>query len=186
MKVSRDRAAENRRAVVDNASRMFRTHGVDGVGIGAIMRESGLTHGGFYAQFGSKEQLAGEACAEALQDSFARWRRIARANPDRVIAALAEAYLSERHRDDPEQGCALVALGADAARNDGAVADAFREGLLNLVGVVEEAVPEAEQDHALAAVAQMVGAMVLARAVHDRALSNRIMAASRMALQKKV
>jgi TetR/AcrR family transcriptional repressor of nem operon len=184
MKVTREQAARNRETVVDAASRLFRTHGVEGVGIGEIMRESGLTHGGFYGQFGSKEMLAAEACTRALDASATRWTRIADAHPNDVMPALATDYLSARNRDTPETGCALVALAADAARRGGDVADAFRTGLLNLADIIAQSAPENDRDHALAALSQLVGAMTLARAVNDEALSDRILAAAREALGK--
>ncbi|MDF0541142.1 TetR/AcrR family transcriptional regulator [Sphingobium sp. H39-3-25] len=184
MKVTREQAARNRETVVDVASRLFRTHGVEGVGIGEIMRESGLTHGGFYGQFGSKEMLAAEACRRALDASATRWTRIADAHPDDAVTALATDYLSARNRDMPETGCALVALAADAARRGGDVAAAFRQGLLNLADIIAQSPPESDADRALAVLSQMVGAMTIARAVNDDALSDRIMTAARKALAK--
>ena len=183
MKVSREQAAQNRQTVVDTASRLFRENGLSGVGINEIMHQSGLTHGGFYAQFASKETLAAEACASALRQSLVRWERIAVKHAEDAVAALAADYLSKRNRDAPATGCALVALGADAARLQGPISDAFQEGLLSLVGVLERAAPQLGRDRALAAVSQMVGAMVLARAVSDKDLSDAILAAASKALQ---
>lgn len=181
MKVTREQAAQNRDTVVNAASRLFRVHGVDGIGIGEIMRESGLTHGGFYGQFASKDALAGEACARALEGSVARWTRIVAEHPGDPVSALAMDYLSARNRDAPETGCALVALAADAARR-GEVGAAFRAGLLGLAEVVEQAAPDQGREGALAIVSQMVGAMVLARSVDDKDISNAILAATRKAL----
>jgi TetR/AcrR family transcriptional repressor of nem operon len=179
MKVSREQAARNRDRVVDTASRLFRAHGVDGVGIGEVMRACGLTHGGFYNQFASKDALAAEACAAALAASAARWRAIAARAQD-VPAAITADYVSSRNRDAAETGCALIALGPDAARKGGEMAAAFRAGLLDLAGILEEDGGMARTD-ALARLAQMVGALVLARGVGDEALSDQIMAAVRIA-----
>jgi TetR/AcrR family transcriptional repressor of nem operon len=182
MKVSREQAALNREAVLDAASRLFRTHGVDGVAIGDVMREGGLTHGGFYNQFASKDALAAEACGRALDRSAERWRRIVAGAQGDVLPLLTADYLSARNRDAPETGCALVALGPDAARRGGDLAQAFREGFEALTDILGSATPGTDRADALAAMAQMVGAMVLARAVDDPALSEDILMASRRAL----
>ncbi|WP_088185666.1 TetR/AcrR family transcriptional regulator [Sphingobium sp. Z007] len=183
MKVSRDQAARNREKVIDAASRLFRARGVDGVGIGEVMRECGLTHGGFYNQFESKEALAAEACAASLATSAVRWRAVAEAAAHGdAPAAIAANYLNPRNRDAPETGCALIALGADAARRGGELADAFRRGFEELATILEQAGPDISRQEALARMAQMVGAMVLARGVHDPALSDEILAATRHAL----
>src|SRR5260221_11063726 len=111
MRVSRDKAAENRERIVDTASRLFRDKGFDGVGLDAIMKGAGLTHGGFYGHFGSKDDLAAEAVTRALDRSMERQRRFT------DLDALAPDYLSERHRADRANGCAVAALGADIARH---------------------------------------------------------------------
>jgi TetR/AcrR family transcriptional repressor of nem operon len=196
MRVTREQAARNRDAVVEAASRLFRERGIGGVGIADIMRESGLTHGGFYGQFASKDDLAGEACARALDASAARWRGIvaghAGESGEGMLAAIAGHYLRAAHLTEAGTGCALPALAADAARDGGAVARAFTEGFLGLEDVLEKALSgegeeagdsrEASRQRALAALAQMVGALVLARAVDDPALSCEIMSAARLAL----
>lgn len=180
MKVSREQAARNREAVVDAASRLFRAQGVDGAGIAEIMASSGMTHGGFYKQFESKDALAAEACARSLDRSAGHWRDIVARAGDHALDAIAADYLSARNRDLPERGCALIALGADAARKGGALAEAFREGMEGLASVLEEA--GADRGAALARLSQLVGAMVLARAVDHPGLSEEIMVAARGAL----
>lgn len=183
MKVSRDQAARNREKVIDAASRLFRARGVEGVGIGEVMRTCGLTHGGFYNQFESKEALAAEACAASLATSAARWRAlVAEAEDGDAWAAIATNYLSARNRDAPETGCALIALGPDAARRGGAMAGAFRNGFEELTAILQQAGPDMDRQEALARMAQMVGAMVLARGVADPLLSDEILAATRQAL----
>jgi TetR/AcrR family transcriptional repressor of nem operon len=177
MKVSREQASRNREAVVETASRLFRAHGVDGVGIGEVMRACGLTHGGFYNQFESKDALAAEACAAALTKSAARWRAVA-AEAEDAAAAIADDYLSPRNRDAPETGCALIALGPDAARKGGDLAGAFRQGFEELADILA-AEGRMDRPAALARMAQMVGALVLARAVDDAALSDEILKAAR-------
>jgi TetR/AcrR family transcriptional repressor of nem operon len=177
MKVTREQASRNREMVVETASRLFRAHGVDGVGIGEVMRACGLTHGGFYNQFESKDALAAEACAAALRKSAARWRTVA-AEAEDAAAAIADDYLSPRNRDAPETGCALIALGPDAARKGGDLAGAFRQGFAELADILA-AEGRMDRPAALARMAQMVGALVLARAVDDAALSDEILQAAR-------
>lgn len=176
MKVSREQALRNREAVVETASRLFRAHGVDGVGIGEVMRACGLTHGGFYNQFASKEALAAEACAAALAKSAARWRGIAE-QADDAAAAITADYLSVRNRDRPETGCALTALGPDAARSGGVLGTAFRQGFEELITILQDC-GGLGRSQAVAHMAQMVGALVLARGVNDDALSDEILRAS--------
>lgn len=185
MKVSRDQAARNREKVVETASRLFRARGVDGVGIGEVMRECGLTHGGFYNQFGSKDALVAEACAASLVNSAVRWRSIvaeAEVGERDAPTAIAAHYLSARNRDAPETGCALIALGSDAARRGGDLAGAFRQGFEELTAILQQAGSDMDRQEALARMAQMVGAMLLARGVADPALSEEILAAARRAL----
>src|SRR5215471_1322422 len=107
MRVSREKAAENRERIVDTASRLFREKGFDGIGLDAIMRDAGLTHGGFYRHFKSKDDLAAEAVTLALRRGADRRRRFT--TPRDPVAD----YLSGRHRDDRASGCAMAALAAD-------------------------------------------------------------------------
>src|SRR5258707_367457 len=109
MRVSRDKAAENRERIVDTASRLFREKGFDGVGVDAIMNAAGLTHGGFYGHFGSKDDLAAEAVTRALERSFEKQSRHTN------LRDLVSEYLSERHCADLANGCAVAALGATRA-----------------------------------------------------------------------
>src|SRR6266481_9253944 len=110
MRVSREKAAENRERIVDTAARLFREKGFDGVGIDAIMSGAGLTHGGFYGHFGSKDDLATETVLRALQRSAESQSRFTN------LGDLVSDYLSERHRADRANGCPIAALGADIAR----------------------------------------------------------------------
>src|SRR5271157_1892356 len=107
MRVSREKAAENRERIVETAARMFRENGFDGVGVDAIMNGAGLTHGGFYGHFRSKDDLAAEATTRALARGVEKQSRYTKLND------LVSGYLSERHRDDRANGCAIAALGAD-------------------------------------------------------------------------
>src|SRR5262245_10098091 len=112
MKVTREQAVENRERIVAAAARLFREHGFDGIGVADIMKSAGLTHGGFYGHFGSKDDLAAEACARALDRSVTKWDAIAAADGD-PLATIVGSYLSEAHRDRPGSGCMVAAVGSD-------------------------------------------------------------------------
>ena len=116
MKVSREQAALNRERIVETAARLFREKGFDGIGVADLMKGAGLTHGGFYGHFASKELLLAEATGKALEKSVMKWRKLADAAPARPVAAIAESYLSAAHRDGPGRGCAVSTLGTDVAR----------------------------------------------------------------------
>ncbi|QDF95432.1 TetR family transcriptional regulator [Azoarcus sp. DD4] len=181
MRVSREQAAENRERVVQTAARLFREHGFDGIGVADLMKEAGLTHGAFYGHFGSKDDLMAEASARALADSLAYWqKRIETAGDDGLPTILAR-YLSPAHRDHPGRGCAFAALGAEAQRHTPAVRQAMTAGLRPLIEVFSRLLPgrskAAKRQKALAAFSGMVGALVLARAVDDEALSEEILQA---------
>jgi TetR/AcrR family transcriptional repressor of nem operon len=175
MKVSRERAAENRHHVVEVASRLFRARGFDGVGIADLMKAAGLTHGGFYGQFNSKDDLATEASARAFENTAEAWEAVSRQKAKEPLAALVSFYLSEQHRDDMDTGCPLASLGVDSARHDGSVRRVFTEGLHRLLEILEGVEPgrtrRIRHRRALATMATMVGALVLARAADDDKLS---------------
>src|SRR5688572_31755633 len=113
MKVSREQAARNRERIVEAAAELFRERGFDGVGVADLMKEAGLTHGGFYGHFSSKDDLIAEASARALTGSLALWNKVAERAPADPVSAVASAYLTSRHRDNPGAGCLLAALGPD-------------------------------------------------------------------------
>ncbi len=183
MKVSRAQAEENRERVVEVAAELFRERGIDGVGIAGVMKAAGLTHGGFYGQFGSKEELVSEACGRAAERGLEKWKRIVDRAEGDPFEALVDHYLSERHRDDPATGCVVAALGADAARSGErvrcALAGGVREYLVFLDDLMAEADDAETRTQAIATFAEMVGALVLARAVGDEALSIEILQAVR-------
>lgn len=185
MRVSRNQAAENRARVVATASRLFRERGVDAVGVDALMQEAGLTHGGFYRSFPSKEALAVEACAEALQAQTDRWSRLFEDAGPGALAAMAQRYLSPQHRDRPGDGCTLAALAAEAGRRPGPLRQAFGKGLLAAIESLSRILPgrsaAARRDKAIATYAGLVGTLVLARVAEDANFSEEILAAGRRA-----
>ena len=177
MRVSREQAAENRRRIVETASRMFRENGFDGVGVDAIMKGAGLTHGGFYGHFRSKDDLAAEAVTRALERSTERQSRFT------DLRDLVSDYLSERHRANRADGCAIVALGDEMVRQGEGmrrgVTAHVRAQLDRFSHLLKGGTAASRRKRAIATLAGMIGALMLARAVEDPALSDEILTAAR-------
>src|SRR5438445_5495634 len=121
MRVSRVQAEENRQTVINVASRLFREHGFDGIGLKDLMESAGLTQGAFYKQFASKEDLVAQASGRALESATLRWSEAIAAKPDDPLGAVIAFYLSMGHRDEKMDGCPVAALGSDAARQSSEV-----------------------------------------------------------------
>ncbi len=179
MKVSREQVAENRERILEAATQRFRERGFEGIGVADLMKEAGLTHGGFYGHFASKEDLIAQACARASDRSRARWARLSERAPDNPLAEIARVYLTPQHRDSPGAGCLIAALGPDVARQGPAVRDAVTAGVRAALDFLTRIVPgrsrAAKRRKAIASYASMVGGMVLARAVNDRVFSKEIL-----------
>jgi TetR/AcrR family transcriptional repressor of nem operon len=171
MRVSRIQAAENRQTVINVASRLFRERGFDGIGLKDLMEGAGLTQGAFYKQFESKEDLAAHASRRALESASQRWSAAIAENPDDPLGAVIAFYLSAGHREEKLDGCPVVALGSDAARQGAAVKAAFEEGIKAYLEVLSPLLPETDgkdtNGRAMVALSTMVGAMTLSRAVND-------------------
>jgi TetR/AcrR family transcriptional repressor of nem operon len=189
MKVSREQATQNRERVLDAAAALFRQHGYDGIGVADLMKQAGLTHGGFYGQFESKDELVVQACARSFAASHKRWLHDIETSPD-ALGAIVTRYLSTRHRDEPGQGCTLTTLAVDAPRRGRALQRAFTDGLRPYIDMLGRLLPgrraEIRRERALVAMATLVGAIVLARAVDDRALSEEILSATAASFGKMV
>lgn len=181
MRVTRAQAAKNREAILETASKLFRERGVDGVGVAEVAKAAGLTHGCLYGQFESKDALVAAVCAHSLARSAERWEQRCADAPDQPIAAITAHYLSPSHRDEAGAGCLLAALASDVARHGPAARQALTEGLRSLLAILERHAdtgrPESDHRAALARMAELVGAVVLARAVDDPALSDAFLAA---------
>lgn len=182
-KASREQAHQNRDKVIEKASRLFRERGFDGVGIADVMKEAGLTHGGFYAQFPSKEHLMAEASGKAWRERNSWWRSLLGQSKRKPLSAVAAVYLSKGHCNSPGEGCVAAALGADAAHQGPLVRSQFAAGLKDLLDFLSQLVPgsskKVQRREAITAYAAMVGAVVLARAVNDDALSEEVLQAVR-------
>ncbi|WP_277188238.1 TetR/AcrR family transcriptional regulator [Caballeronia sp. BR00000012568055] len=161
MKVSKEQAELNRIALLDAASRLYRRHGFDGVGVAQIAREAGLTHGSLYGHFESKDHYAAEACAHAFKKSLDLLKRFDD-DGDQPLASFRRRYLSEAYRDDPGNGCTIAALAADAARKPGPVAETMTQGIESFIDAFTERLDGRE--HAMTTLSMMVGALILARA----------------------
>jgi TetR/AcrR family transcriptional repressor of nem operon len=175
MRVSRIQAAENRQTVINVASRLFRERGFDGIGLKDLMKGAGLTQGAFYKQFESKEDLAAEASRRALESAFGRWSTAAAANPKDPLGAVIAFYLSTEHREERMDGCPIVALGSDAARQGSDVKASFEAGIkahLEVLGrLIAETNGEEPNGKAMAILSTMVGALTLSRVVNDSDLA---------------
>ena len=189
MKVSREEAAANRERVIDVASRLFREKGFDGVSVGDVMKGAGLTHGGFYGQFDSKDHLAAEACDRAAANAAKRWNAIADEAGAEAFEALVRFYLAPERVSSPGSGCVFASLGPEAARQDKPVRRVLAKGLETLLSVLARAIPGRSaadrRKRAIAAMSEMVGAMVLARCVGDRAVADEILAAAAADLRSR-
>lgn len=186
-RASKQQSQNHRLAITDASARLMRERGVHGVTVSDLMAAAGLTHGGFYGHFESKETLAGEACEQAFAESLLRWKQRVAAQPDRAAAflSLTEGYLSTRSRDTPGASCPTTALACDVARepSDSPLRAAFVAGTRQLIEVLASLQrgddAAADRREALAQFATLVGAVILARATAGNALSDELLSAAR-------
>ncbi|PBC02299.1 TetR/AcrR family transcriptional regulator [Mesorhizobium sp. WSM3860] len=182
MRLSRSQAEQNRQTVIDVASRLFRERGFDGIGVKDLMEGAGLTQGGFYKQFASKDDLVAQASRRALESAANRWSAAVAAKPEDPLGAVIDFYLSTGHREERMDGCPVVALGSDAARQGIEVKASFEAGIreyLEMLGPwVGEADGEESKGKAKAILSTMVGAVILSRAVNDEKLSEQFLQAA--------
>jgi TetR/AcrR family transcriptional regulator, transcriptional repressor for nem operon len=179
MRVSREQVAENRRTILEAAGRLFRERGFEAVTVAEIMQASGLTHGGFYGYFRSKDELIAEALAETLTRTTT--------GPLGDLATYAAGYLSRTHRDDLARGCPTAALAAETIRQTGGARAEMTTGLKQQIERLSRVAPgeNAAQKRrtAIGSWAAMVGAMILARASDDPALSDEVLDQTRAWLE---
>ncbi|MHC8320685.1 TetR/AcrR family transcriptional regulator [Pseudomonas sp. GB2N2] len=186
-RVSRKQADLNREIIVDAATRLFRERGLHGISVIDVMAAAGLTHGGFYGHFESKEALAQEASARAFQQSSERWKGWIAANEDKRAArqALITPYLSAASRDNPGDSCPVAAFAGDMCHEaaDSGIRQTFVNGLDALLGTLGTLMDTGDEtrdrQQALVQYSLMVGALTLARATRGDALSDEILEAAR-------
>ena len=173
---SKDDKAASHDRIVQIAAARLRESGTAAPGVAEIMRAAGLTHGGFYKHFTSRDDLVAEAVDRAFADSEQTIERLTEGAED-PLAAFVDWYASAPHRDDPAAGCAVVALGADAARSDEHVRNAYTEQVKRYIAHLERLLGDGEDARrgAIASVSALVGSLLIARAVDDEALSDEIL-----------
>jgi TetR/AcrR family transcriptional repressor of nem operon len=187
MRYSREHKLETHARIVKKASVRLREKGAHGIGVADLMKEAGLTHGGFYAHFDSREALVIEAFADAMDRSTERWRKLAAATPpEKRLAAIVDSYLTTIHRDDPGHGCAVPTLGAEIARESPKTRRAFAAKLAQMIDMLADQIPEVPRKtarkQAMAAVATMMGTLVLSRIAGSGEFSDEILGAGRDAV----
>jgi TetR/AcrR family transcriptional regulator, transcriptional repressor for nem operon len=187
MRYSKEHKQETHARIVRKASVRLREKGAHGVGVADLMKEAGLTHGGFYAHFDSRDALVIEAFAHAMDRSTERWRKmVGETPPEKRLATMVENYLTASHRDDPGHGCAVPALSADIARESPKTRKAFAAKVEQMIDMMADQIPEvprkAARKQAAAALATMMGTLVLARVAGSGEFSDDILAAGREAV----
>ncbi|CAN5674277.1 TetR/AcrR family transcriptional regulator [soil metagenome] len=178
MRYEKGHKQETRRKVIETAAHRFRKHGIEATGVAALMAEAGLTHGGFYAHFPSKEALTAEAVCAAFENSRLFFAGETGEKP--TLKKFIARYLSARHRDHPELGCVAAALASEVSRQSPKVRARFTESFQEAVALVSQGLPatirgQARAERALAILSLMIGALQLARAVDNPALSESLL-----------
>src|SRR6202165_1757375 len=187
MRYSKEHKLETHARIVKKASVRLREEGAHGIGLAALMKEAGLTHGGFYAHFDSREALVIEACAYAMDRGREHWRKLAeKVPPNKRFSTIVDSYLTPVHRDDPGRGCAIPTLGAEIARESPKTRKAFAAKLEQMIDMLAAQMPDvprkAARKQATAAIATMMGTLVLARIAGNGEFSDEILGAGREAV----
>lgn len=190
MRYSKEHKLETHARIVKKASVRLREKGAHGIGVADLMKDAGLTHGGFYAHFDSREALVVEAFGYAMDRSIERWRQLAgQAAPQDRLATIVEAYLSPQHRDNPGHGCAVPALGAEIARESPKTRKAFAAKLDQMIDMMAEQFTadagRSARQQAMAVMATMMGTLVMARVAGSGELSEELLNAGRDAVLER-
>jgi len=185
MKISKEKAGQNRQSLVEAAARLFKEKGFDGVGVAEISKEAGLTHGALYAHFPSKDALAGEAMAFNAVSAFDKLHA-----SQVPLRELVDGYLAPALRDSLLAGCPLAAAASDVARQDAGVSAGYTAGFRQMVGYMEARLPPGPGRHAqaVAMMAALVGAVSVSRSVQkaDPALADEVLEAVRALLVQRL
>ena len=179
------RKEDTHQRIVDVAARAIRRHGYAGVGVVDVMKEAGLTHGGFYAHFESRDALLVEALERAGRDSFETVTRAAEQRAAKGVSAfraLVETYLADHHLASLETGCPVAALGCDMPRQSEVVREASAQRVQRLIAAVRHTLPDAPRAAGSVVAGTLVGTLQLARALGDNAEGRAVLSAARKAL----
>src|SRR6201985_542563 len=187
MRYSREHKLETHARIVKRASVRLREKGAHGIGVADLMKEAGLTHGGVYAHFDSREALVIEAIAHIMDSATKRWCELAeQMPPERRLASIVDSYLSAAHCDDPGHGCAVPTLGAEIARESPKTRKAFAAKLEQIIdalaSVIPDVPPKAARKQAIAMLGTMMGTVVMSRIAGSSEFSDEILAAGREAV----
>ncbi len=190
MKVSSEKVAQHRDALLSTARRLMQERGFDGAGVAEISRAAGLTQGALYGQFKSKDALAAEAIRKSFAEGAAVWEGLRGKDP-KALTGLLDQYLTEEHVRDPGEGCALAACVSDIARQDAAISAAYAEGFRGLVETMQDVLPakvspREARSRSIALLSAMVGSVAIARALEksDPDLSADVLEAAREQLAR--
>jgi TetR/AcrR family transcriptional regulator, transcriptional repressor for nem operon len=186
MRYEKGHKEATRRRIIETAAQRFRKEGIAGVGVANLMGQLGLTQGGFYNHFQSKDELAREALALGMEGMRERLRKASTRSGMARLDNLVDSYLSTVHRDHTERGCMLATLAIEAGRGEGMVRTQMSAGIAAMVKLVSESLPESlsvaqREAQAMAVVSCLLGAIILARATDDPQMSDRILEAGRRA-----
>lgn len=186
MKVTRAQAEQNHRKIIHVASRLFRERGYDGVGLTDLMKGAGLTQGGFYKRFKSKEDLAIQATAKAFESSKTKWREVAAKAMRKPLSAIVRFYLSDEHRQQIDQGCVFAALASDSTQRSAELRAVFDTAVAEHLNILESVMPankaaatgecedegDTARDRSIVALSTMVGGLILSRSIKDDQLAS--------------
>lgn len=183
MRVSKDQAAENRARIIEVASQQFRQKGFDGIGVADLMKNAGLTHGGFYGHFASKDDLIAVSCDDAMKRSAEKWSALAKKGSEEAHAAIISSYLAKSHSGGLANSCTMAMLAPDIARHGGDVQTNFTDGTKKLLEILASvtagSTDKDKREKAIATMSGLVGAVVLSRAVDDPSFADEILNAGR-------
>ena len=187
MRYSKEHKFQTHARIVKKASVKLREKGAHGIGVADLMKDAGLTHGGFYAHFDSREALVIEAFTHAMDRATERWRKLSDATPaEKRLSKIVNTYLAPVHRDDPGHGCAVPSLAAEIARESVKTRRVFSGRMEQMIDMLAEqfhGVPrKVAQKQAIAALATMMGSLVMARIAGSGEFSDEILKSGREAV----
>jgi TetR/AcrR family transcriptional regulator, transcriptional repressor for nem operon len=190
MRYSREHKFQTHARIVKKASIKLREKGAHGIGVADLMKDAGLTHGGFYAHFDSRDDLVIEAFTHAMDRSTERWRKLSEETPvEKRLSKIVNSYLAPVHRDDPGRGCPVPALAAEIARESAKTRRVFSgrmEQMIEMLADQYHGVPrKTARKQAVAALATMMGSLVMARVAGNGELSDEILKSGREAVLGK-